>query len=167
MRSPIPHALLVIQNYYRFELPDMFPRRQSRTTWQNSASAYNRHLENNFRGQKELSIASLLPDAIAELEVSREQDHSLNLKGQGEGFRCPILAEAYDQDRRIQKPKRGVALRIKRNVLDAYLADRGFAVFYDFRSSGQLTSIVRRKRWTGIASGASIHQYDICMSEGH
>jgi len=92
--------------------------------------------ENNFRGQKELSIASLLPDVIAELGLSREQDYSLNFERQGERF-VEVLSwqEAHDQDRRIQKPKSaGVSLRIKRSILKEYLVNREHTIFYAFTS---------------------------------
>src|SRR5205814_3442542 len=67
---------MVVENRYRFELPAVF---------QNGSSFPISGIrpiigisKRNFRGQNELSIASLLPDAIEQLGLTRESPHSLN-----------------------------------------------------------------------------------------
>jgi len=87
---------------------------------------------NRFRGQKELSIASLLPDVVAELGLSREHDYSLNFGKQGERIAEFVSwQDAYDQGRRRQKANSaGVVLRVRRSNFQAYVQQGNWTVAY-------------------------------------
>lgn len=120
----------LMENNYMFELPNVFPISDA------FPIAEIRPLvgisENNFRGNKDLSIAALLPDLIEKLKLTRENVTSLNYCKDGtvciEFLRWQ---EEFDQDRRRQKPKSaGVVLKIRKDILQPYLNDSGYKLCY-------------------------------------
>src|SRR5258708_4175016 len=121
---------MVVENRYRFELPAVL---------QNGSSFPISGIrpiigisERAFRGQNELSIASLLPDAIEQLGLTRESPHSLNyLKNNEIALEFISWQDAFDGERRRQKPtSAGVSLRIKREVLETYLDAQGYHLHF-------------------------------------
>ncbi|HEU5380704.1 MAG TPA: hypothetical protein VFV38_35220, partial [Ktedonobacteraceae bacterium] len=121
---------MVVQNRYRFELP---------TAFQNGNSFPIPGIrpiigiaERAFRGQNELSIASLLPNAIEQLGLTRESPHSLNyLKNNELALEFISWQDAFDSERRRQKPtSAGVSLRIQREILEAYLSALDYDICY-------------------------------------
>lgn len=125
---PIPYYST--QNCYRHEIPDVFP-----TSNLYPAADIKPIIgisQNRFRGQHELSIAALLPDFLNELSLSREHLHSLNFHKNGERMiDFFVWQQAYDQDRRRQKPKSaGISLRIKTSLLESYLQEHNYVVCF-------------------------------------
>lgn len=118
------------ENCYIFEIPSIFP------TSKDFSSTEIKPLigisDNNFREQNDLSIASLLPDLIEKLKLSRESEISLNYHKDGE-ICVEFLRwqEEFDQGRRRQKAKsEGVVLKIRKEVLNSYLQDTGYTLCY-------------------------------------
>lgn len=118
------------KNCYRHEIPDVFPA--SHLYPVPGLKPVVGVSLNWFRGQHELSIAALLPDIIEELGVSREHPSSLDFHKSGErviGF--DMWQEAYDQNRRRQKPlSAGVLLRIRTNLLESYLKSGSYVLCF-------------------------------------
>jgi len=128
---PIPYVLL--QNLFRHEIPTQFPSSQL------FPIANVRPIlgvsKNLFRGQNELSIATLLPDVLDELSLSREHDHSLNFLENGkEAIFWTSWQTAYDQDRRRRKPKAaGVSLSIRSETLKRYINRSDYRLCFDIQ----------------------------------
>lgn len=128
---PIPYLLL--HNLFRHEIPEVFPSSQS------FPIAEVRPIlgvsKNLFRGQNELSIATLLPDLINELSLSREHGHALNfLKNGKEAVLWTNWQTAYDQDRRRRKPRAaGVSLAIRSETLKRYLNRSDYRLCFDIK----------------------------------
>jgi hypothetical protein len=121
---------MVVKNRYRFELPTVF---QNGSTFPISGIRPIIGIsERAFRGQNELSIASLLPDAIEQLGLTRESSHSLNyLKNNELALEFISWQDAFDTERRRQKPaSAGVSLRIKREVLETHLDAQGYHLHF-------------------------------------
>ena len=123
----------ISHNLFRHEIPEVFPPSQ----WFPIQEI--RPLlgisGNLFRGQNELSIASLLPDIIDELSLTRERPYSLNFN---RSDRLAILwknwQRSYDQDRRRRKPKAaGVGLAIKNEILKPYLDQLHYQLCFDVK----------------------------------
>ena len=120
----------IIKNRYRFEIPLGF---------QNGSAFPIPGIkpiiglsERAFRGQDDLSIASLLPDMIESLGLTREKPQSLNyLKNNESVLHFFSWQEAFDEGRRRQKPtSASVSLRIKRKVLDDYLDIHHYHLYF-------------------------------------
>ena len=119
-----------MENCYTFEIPNVFPKSDDFPITE--VRPLVGISENNFRGNNDLSIAAILPDLIEELQLSRESQTSLNYCRDGnvcvEFLRWQ---EEFDQDRRRQKPKSaGVFLKIRKDILQAYLDNSGYKLCY-------------------------------------
>jgi hypothetical protein len=134
--APTPYFMT--KNRYRHEIPNLFPAGSSYPT--DKIKPIIGISRNLFRGQQELSIAALLPDFLEELGLSREDSSSLNFHKNGERLVEFISwQEAYDQDRRRQKPvSAGVLLKVRKSLLESYLHSHNY----------QLCFIVSSKRTT-------------------
>jgi len=91
--------------------------------------------KNRFRGQKELSIAALLPDVLDELRLSRENSYSLNFNKNGKQIiDWTNWQRAYDQDRRRQKPRAaGVLMTMRRDVLDRHIEGLDYQLCFEIK----------------------------------
>lgn len=112
---------IVVKNRYRFELPAVF--QNGRAFPISGIRPIIGISKRTYREHNELSIASLLPDIIKQLGLTRESTYSLNyLKNNELALEFFPWQDAFDTERRRQKPtSAGVSLRIKREVLEAYL----------------------------------------------
>jgi len=121
---------MVVENRYRFEVPSMFQNESTFTI--PGIRPIIGISENAFRGQNELSIASLLPDTIKMLGLTRESPQSLNyLKDNETAVNFFSWQDAFDKERRRQKPTSAiVSLRIKRKMLENYLDTYGYHLHF-------------------------------------
>jgi len=128
---PIPYVLL--RNLFRHEIPEQFPSSQSFPI--PDVRPIIGVSKNLFRGQNELSIATLLPDVLDELSLSREHDHYLNFLENGkEAIFFTNWQTAYDQDRRRRKPRAaGVSLSIRGETLKRYLNRSDYRLCFDIQ----------------------------------
>jgi hypothetical protein len=134
------------ENCYRHEIPDAFP----------AGSSYPYAdikpiigiSQNWFRGQHELSIATLLPDFLSELNLTREHPYSLNYHKSGEQvIDFFVWQQAYDQGRRRQKPKSaGVSLRIRKSLLESYLQNHNYTLCFILNSRRATDSYVSEEK---------------------
>lgn len=140
----------LMENCYTFEIPNMFPKSDDFPIAKIIPLVG--ISENNFRGNNDLSIAAILPNLIEELQLLRESETSLNYCKDGNVcIEFSKWQEEFDQDRRRQKPKSaGVFLRIRKDILQPYLDDKGYKLCYSilFRRSTDKYKSEENMQWT-------------------
>jgi hypothetical protein len=120
----------LMENCYTFEIPNVFPKSDDFPITE--VRPLVGISENNFRGNNDLSIATILPDILEVLQLSRENETSLNYcKDRNICVESLRWQEEFDQDRRRQKPKSaGVFLKIRKDIIQSYLDDWGYKLCY-------------------------------------
>jgi hypothetical protein len=123
LTDQLPLPYYSTKNLFRHEIPGALPNGDSYPV--TGIKPIIGISKNRFRGQRELSIATLLPDVLNDLNLSRACQHSLDFHRNGEPMiQFLMWQKAYDQDRRRQKPKSaGVSLMIRKSLLDQYTQD--------------------------------------------
>lgn len=129
LRLYLPVIMPAAQNLYRYELFEPLSKPVPPSI---PVSPVVFISENKFRGQVDLSIATVLPHITAALNLQAENDYSLNYS---DGVKRVIdfskWQAPYDQDRRRQKPRSaGVILRIRRDVLTSFLVENNQKLCY-------------------------------------
>lgn len=117
--SPRPTAR--VRNAYRSELPDVFPVSTSFPV--DGVTPLVGVSLNRFRGRNELSLASLLPDIVADFGLVQDEEDPLAFRKDGSAvIEFTEWMEPYDQGRRRQLPiGAGVLLTVKRKILGEWL----------------------------------------------
>jgi hypothetical protein len=145
--------IFLTENVYIFELSHSVPA--SSTFPVNGIRPILGVSNNRFRGSEALSIATLAPDVVQELQLTARNACSLDYELDGElAVHFYSWQEEFDQGRRVQRSRSaGVGLRIRRDLLDRYLARHGyeFYVHINLRRSADKYKPEPEMHWETIA----------------
>lgn len=143
----------ISHNLFRHEIPEVFPPSQSFPIQEiRPLLGISKNL---FRGQNELSIASLLPDIIDDLSLTREHLYSLSFNKSDREIAIvwKDWQRSYDQDRRRRKPKAaGVVLAIKNEILKPYVDQLHYQLCFDVKVRRSVDRYIpeSQMKWTSF-----------------